>query len=98
MKATATYLIKRQSCHHIETSQLICRANQSTSFYYDDNFGISWVNGYLNPFQANVSFLYLLKTSENHRFLNLFKVHNKGSIKNSVDIIFVDLWLSLNAL
>ena len=26
-------LIKRQSCRHIETSQLICRANQLTSFY-----------------------------------------------------------------
>ena len=26
-------LIKRQSCHHIETSQLICTANQSTGVY-----------------------------------------------------------------
>ena len=26
------YLIKRQSCHHIETSQLICSANQLTGF------------------------------------------------------------------
>ena len=26
-------LIKRQSCHHTETSQLICRANQLTGFY-----------------------------------------------------------------
>ena len=25
--------MKRQSCHHIETSQLICRANQLTGFY-----------------------------------------------------------------
>ena len=24
---------KRQSCHHIETSQLVCRANQLTGFY-----------------------------------------------------------------
>ena len=27
------YLINRQSCHHIETSHLICYANQLTSFY-----------------------------------------------------------------
>ena len=27
------YLIKRQSCYHIETSQLICSANQLTGFY-----------------------------------------------------------------
>ena len=27
------YLIKRQSCHHIETRQLICSADQLTSFY-----------------------------------------------------------------
>ena len=41
-------VIKRQSCHHIETSQLICFANQSIDllcksidwFLYDDNFGI----------------------------------------------------------
>ena len=26
-------LIKRQSCYHIENSQLICRANQLTGFY-----------------------------------------------------------------
>ena len=26
-------LIKRQSCHHVGTSQLICRANQLTGFY-----------------------------------------------------------------
>ena len=26
-------LIKRQSCHHIETSQLICSANQLVGFY-----------------------------------------------------------------
>ena len=25
--------VKRQSCHHIETSQLICRANYLTGFY-----------------------------------------------------------------
>ena len=28
-----TQLIKHQSCHHIETSQLICRANQLTGLY-----------------------------------------------------------------
>ena len=28
-----TSLIRRQSCHHIETSQLICKANQLTGFY-----------------------------------------------------------------
>ena len=27
------YLIKRQSCHHVETSQLISRANQLAGFY-----------------------------------------------------------------
>ena len=26
-------LVKSQSFHHIETSQLICRVNQSTGFY-----------------------------------------------------------------
>ena len=27
------WIIKHQSCHHIETSQLICRINQLTGFY-----------------------------------------------------------------
>ena len=31
--AIVSYLLKRQSCYHIETSQLICSANQLTSFY-----------------------------------------------------------------
>ena len=30
--------------HHIETSQLICRANQLTSFYMMGNIGRQWVN------------------------------------------------------
>ena len=29
-----TYLIQRQSCHHIETSQLICRVNKINWFVY----------------------------------------------------------------
>ena len=43
-------LIKRQSCHHIETSQLICRANQLTGFYMMTTLAfneLSWL--YLNP-------------------------------------------------
>ena len=35
------YLIKRQSCHHIETSQLICRANHLTGFYMMANFSFN---------------------------------------------------------
>ena len=30
--------------HHIETSQLICNANQLTGFYMRENIGPSWVN------------------------------------------------------
>ena len=30
---SCSYFIKRQSCHHIETSQLICSANQLIGFY-----------------------------------------------------------------
>ena len=35
-----TKLIKRQSCHHIETSQLIYKANQLTGFYFNGNFDV----------------------------------------------------------
>ena len=33
LNLSGLYLIKRQSCHHIETNQLICSANQLTGFY-----------------------------------------------------------------
>ena len=33
------YPIKRQCCPHIETSQLICTANQLTGFYMMGNIG-----------------------------------------------------------
>ena len=33
VKVSRNYLIKPQSCQHIETSQLICFANQLTGFY-----------------------------------------------------------------
>ena len=36
---SSEYLIKRQNYHHIETSQLICRANQLTGFYMMGNIG-----------------------------------------------------------
>ena len=33
VEKTITLLIKHQSCHHIETSQLICPVNQLVGFY-----------------------------------------------------------------
>ena len=33
IKQKTQYLIKCQSCHYMETSQLICYANQLTGFY-----------------------------------------------------------------
>ena len=33
VKVLGNQLIKRQSCHHTETSQLICYANHLTGFY-----------------------------------------------------------------
>ena len=36
--------IKRQSCHHIETSQLICSANQLTGFYMMATLALNELN------------------------------------------------------
>ena len=47
--------------NHIETSQLICSANQWTGFYMIETS----VMKELIPFQANFLFLYPFKTSEN---------------------------------
>ena len=43
---------------HIETNHLFCRAKQMPGFHMEQSNLLKWVN----PFQANVSFPYLLKT------------------------------------
>ena len=53
--------------HHIETSQLICIANQLTGFYMRGIWVFTLLNVLakikiiINPFQDNVPFLYPLK-------------------------------------
>ena len=48
-----TWLIKRQSCHHIETSQLTCSANQLTGFYMMTTLGFNeliWIRHFDSSF------------------------------------------------
>ena len=49
------YFIKRQSCHHIETSQLICRANQLTGFYMMTTLSFNKLNNLKRPALATIS-------------------------------------------
>ena len=54
---------KRQSCRPIETSQLICRANQMTGFYMIVILAFNKLKGGpqnspISPYQASVSFQY----------------------------------------
>ena len=44
-----------------------------TGFYKKCNTGLIWVKNFVNPFQANVSFLYPLKKSEKQRFSDVFR-------------------------
>ena len=54
---------------HTETSHLIFIANQMSGFYEKCITSLKWVNSY----SPNVTFLYLLKTSENRRFSDVFR-------------------------
>ena len=46
-------------------------------FAWPSNFGKRFPS--INPFQVNVPFLYLLKTSENQRFSDVFRGYRKGT-------------------
>ena len=52
--------------HHIETSQLTCRANQLNGFYMTENIGCSWVENFLvNSCQQQWRRVLLKKNSHN---------------------------------
>ena len=50
-------LIKRQSCHHIETSQLICSANQMTGFYMMATLAFNELNKKAKQLSMKVRFV-----------------------------------------
>ena len=54
--------------HHIETSQLICNADQLTGFYMMGNTGCLWVN-----FKITEVFIIKLKTVEKTKLYLLSK-------------------------
>ena len=51
---TQSWLIKRQSCHHIKTSQLICRANQLTGFYMIATLAFNELSKFFMPFLFHI--------------------------------------------
>ena len=51
------YLVKNQSCHYIETSQLICRANQLTVFYMIATLSFNELSIYLSNLSYILSIL-----------------------------------------
>ena len=59
--------------HHIETSQLICIANQLTGFYFMGNIGREWVNSNTNIsiFLAEIFLSLLTQRCKNLIFLKL---------------------------
>ena len=58
--------------HLIELIDAAATLSQGRYGYNDNNI--------LNPFQANVPFLYHLKTSENQRFSDVFREYRKGTL------------------
>ena len=49
-------LIKRQSCHHIETCQLICRENRLAAFYMMATLAFNELNRLQNAVQSKDRF------------------------------------------
>ena len=60
--------LKSQSHHQIE----ICRTNQLTGLYMMATLAFNKLIKVINPFQANVLYLYSLKKLGNERFLIIF--------------------------
>ena len=63
----------RHCSHHVETSQLICIANQLAGFYLLGRLVV-------NPIHATGLFLYPLKTSESLWFSDVFRGHKKRPV------------------
>ena len=49
-------------------------------------------SSFINPFQASISFLYPLKTSENHRFSDIFRGHRNGTLTWNGLILYAVSW------
>ena len=56
---------------------------------------LRWLFGH-NAFQANISFLYLVKTSEKQRFLNIVSEYKKGIFKSSRSQMFFKIGVLKN--
>ena len=83
-------LIKRQSCHHIETSQLICRANQFTGFCMMATLAFNALKNLIvhydksiDPFHTADLFLYPLETSDDQVFSNVFRGYRKRAVASN---------------
>ena len=57
-------LIKRQSCHHIETSQLICRASQLTGFYVMATLALNDLKHFFNINSSSYSDVFFQEYSK----------------------------------
>ena len=54
--------------------------NKVVGFFQLKNKKCTPLVSFINPFQANVPFLYTLKTSENQRFSGVFREFRKGTL------------------
>ena len=67
--------------YHIESSLLIFTSNHWTGFYMTQTSPKKVLNNpKIYPFQANVPFLYPLKTSENVWFSDFFSEYKNGTL------------------
>ena len=55
-----------QSCYHIETSQLICKANQLTGFYMIVNLAFSELIASLNCFTPLIAMKKICENNQNY--------------------------------
>ena len=75
------WFIKGQSCHHIETSQLICRAKQLTGFYMITTLAFNDLMYFTQSFLLNVRLGGRKKWEENEFLNNVrYEVQRKSKV------------------
>ena len=71
------FCIKRQSCHHIETSQLICSKNQLTGFYMSATLapnGLNYRSSHPEVFLEKGVLKICIKFTEEHPWQSVISI------------------------
>ena len=83
--------VQPKSAFHVETSHLICRANQMTGFYMKRNIGVKWVNENITK---NERFHFLLTKQENNlkKIFRNIPTRRYNGISGICSLVLENIW------